>query len=146
VCERPGGYGSNHRRVRRQEEIVWIREQGFSLVISLLASPHNLHAYEELGVECRHFPFGPHDDTATALLPFWVELRTQLAAGTQVLVHHDEVGDRLEGAVAGYLVFAGLVPEEPRAVAIAEQVMQRPLGPTGRAIVSVAARLRGRIA
>ncbi|HVW33413.1 MAG TPA: hypothetical protein VHL53_12805, partial [Acidimicrobiia bacterium] len=58
----------------------------------------------------------------------------------RVLVHHDEVGDRLEGAVAGYLVHAGLVPEEPRAVAIVEQVMQRPLGPLGREIVGVAAR------
>ena len=26
VCERPGGYGANHRRVRRQEEIIWLRE------------------------------------------------------------------------------------------------------------------------
>ena len=22
ICERPGGYGENHRRVRRQEEII----------------------------------------------------------------------------------------------------------------------------
>ena len=39
VCERPGGYGANHRRVRRQEEIIWIREQDFGCVISLIASP-----------------------------------------------------------------------------------------------------------
>ena len=36
VCERPGGYGQNHRRVRRQEEIIWIREQEFSAVVSLI--------------------------------------------------------------------------------------------------------------
>ena len=30
VCERPGGFGSSHRRVRRQEEIIWIRECFFS--------------------------------------------------------------------------------------------------------------------
>ena len=30
ICERPGGYGANHRRVRRQEEIIWLREQGFT--------------------------------------------------------------------------------------------------------------------
>jgi hypothetical protein len=143
VCERPGGYGANHRRVRRQEEIVWIREQGFTRVVSLLASPHNLHAYEELGVEYRHHPFGPHDDVASALVPFWIELRSLLGAGETILVHHDEVGDRLEGAVAGYLVFAGLVPEEPRAVAIIETVMQRPLGPLGREIVGVASRAAG---
>ena len=62
VSERPGGYARNHRRVRRQEEIIWIREQGFTRVISLLASPHNLHAYEELDVAWEHVPMGPHAD------------------------------------------------------------------------------------
>ena len=46
VCERPGGYAANHRRVRRQEEIIWIREQGFTCVVSLIPSPHNLHNYD----------------------------------------------------------------------------------------------------
>ena len=62
VCERPGGYGANHRRVRRQEEIIWIREQGFTCVVTLIPSPHNLHNYDELGVAWRHLPFGVHDD------------------------------------------------------------------------------------
>ncbi|MEZ5340801.1 MAG: hypothetical protein R2706_04955 [Acidimicrobiales bacterium] len=44
ICERPGGYGGNHRRVRRQEEIIWIRENRFSFVVSLIPSDHNLHA------------------------------------------------------------------------------------------------------
>ena len=141
VCERPGGYGTNHRKVRRQEEIIWIREQGFTRIISLLASPHNLYAYDELGVPWMHFPFGAHDDPATVLEPFWRELRQQLANGDRVIVHHDDLGDRLEGAVAGYLVYAGLVPEQPRAVAIAEHVLQRQIGPSGRELVAVAVRL-----
>ena len=33
VSERPGGYARTHRRVRRQEEIIWIREQGFGRVV-----------------------------------------------------------------------------------------------------------------
>ena len=37
VCERPGGYGVNHRKVRRQEEIIWVRENGFARIISLAA-------------------------------------------------------------------------------------------------------------
>ena len=58
ICERPGGYGDNHRRVRRQEEIIWIRENGFGCVISIIPAPHNLHNYEELGVSrTRHRPF-----------------------------------------------------------------------------------------
>ena len=25
ICERPGGYGASHRKVRRQEEVIWLR-------------------------------------------------------------------------------------------------------------------------
>src|SRR5687767_4765809 len=78
VCERIGGYGTNHRKVRRQEEIIWVREQGFARIISLLLSPHNLHAYDELGVAWLHSPFGKHDDPVAALEPFWRDLRDQL--------------------------------------------------------------------
>jgi hypothetical protein len=39
ICERPGGYGDNHRRVRRQEEIIWIRENGFNYAISIIQAP-----------------------------------------------------------------------------------------------------------
>jgi hypothetical protein len=141
TCERLGGYGANHRKVRRQEEIIWVREQGFTRVISLLASPHNLHAYDELGVEWKHYPFGKHEETAVALEPFWRELRQQLAAGDKVIVHHDEVGDRLEGAIAGYLLYAGLVPEQPRAVAMVEHVLQRQMGPFAREVAAIGKRL-----
>jgi hypothetical protein len=126
VCERIGGYGANHRKVRRQEEIIWVREQGFARIISLLPSPHNLHAY---------------DDIATALEPFWRDLREQLGAGDRLIVHHDELGDRLQGAIAGYLVYAGLVDEVPRAVAMTEHVLHRPMGPEARDIVAVAKKL-----
>ncbi len=61
ICERPGGYASNHRRVRRQEEIIWIRENRFDCVISLITSPHNLHNYDELGVQWRQRPFNGAD-------------------------------------------------------------------------------------
>jgi hypothetical protein len=144
VSERPGGYGANHRKVRRQEEIIWIRENGFARIVSLLRSPHNLHAYEELGVEYRHYPFGGHDDPIAALEPFWRDLGPMLAAGDKIIVHDDDLGDRVEGAVAGYLMYAGIVREEPRAVAIIEQVLSRPMGPLGREIVASAAALADR--
>ena len=141
ICERPGGYGVNHRRVRRQEEIIWIREQGFTRVISLLPSPHNLHAYEELGVEYRHVPFGPHDDARVVLADFYADLKAQLEAGDKLVVHQEEVGDRLTGTLAGYLVYAGLVPDGPKAVAVVEQIVHRQMGPVGRELVGVAAAL-----
>ncbi|CAN5769086.1 hypothetical protein BH24ACT3_BH24ACT3_00890 [soil metagenome] len=95
VCERPGGYGPNHRRVRRSEEIIWIREQGFTRVVSLLASPHNLHNYDEHGVAWLHRPFGPREDAHSFLAGFFPELQALLADGAKVLLHQEELGDRV---------------------------------------------------
>src|SRR5438093_362536 len=95
VSERPGGYARTHRRVRRQEEIIWIREQGFSRVVSLLASPHNLHAYDELGVAWEHVPLPSHIDAAPVLSEMFPKIRSWLAAGDMVLVHQEELGDRV---------------------------------------------------
>jgi hypothetical protein len=87
ICERPGGYGHNHRRVRRQEEIIWIREQGFDHVVSLIAAPHNLHNYDELGVASLHRPQQPHDDPIVFQQALYSELRELLAGGEKLLLH-----------------------------------------------------------
>jgi hypothetical protein len=141
VCERPGGYGQNHRRVRRQEEIIWIREQGFTHVISLIPSPHNLHNYDELAVPWLHRPFGPHDDPHEILAKLYPEIRDLMAAGERVLVHQEELGDRVAGLMAGYLRWSGLVPHGPQAISIMEQIVHRQLGSAGRELVAVAADL-----
>jgi hypothetical protein len=138
ICERPGGYGPSHRRVRRQEEIIWIREQAFSRVISLLPSPHNLHAYEELGVQYEHVPFSSQDDAHEMLSEFYPRLRDLLDAGEKLVVHQDELGDRLMGVMAGYLVWTKMVPEPPRAVTVLERIVARQMGPLGRELVAVA--------
>src|SRR5262249_36414722 len=62
VSERPGGFARNHRKVRRQEELLWLAGHGFTHVLSLLDSPHNLHAYEEVGLAYEHVPLGRHDE------------------------------------------------------------------------------------
>ena len=141
VCERPGGYGQNHRRVRRQEEIIWIREQGFTCVVSLIPSPHNLHNYDELGVTWIHRPYGTHDDHRQFLGELYPELRSMLAAGGKLVMHQDELGDRISGLVAGYVLWSGLVPEGPQATAVTEQLLNRQMGPLARELVSVAAQL-----
>ena len=51
------------------EEILWIKCQGFTRVISLLASPHNLHAYDEEKLPWSHIPFAGNDDPAGAPRP-----------------------------------------------------------------------------
>ena len=139
VCERPGGYGANHRRVRRQEEIIWIREQGFTRVVTLIPSPHNLHNYDELGVAWRHLPFGPQSDPFQVASTLYPELAAMLAAGGKVLVHQDELSDRVAGLMAGYLLWSGVVPLAPQATSVVERLLSRQMGPLGRDLVAMAA-------
>ena len=138
VSERPGGYARNHRRVRRQEEIIWLREQGFDRVVSLLASPHNLHAYDELGVTWSHLPFSPLDDPHAVLPEIYDHLQGWLGEGERILVHQEELGDRVMGVMAGFLLRTGLVKTGPQAIAVLEQIVQRQMGPPGRELVALA--------
>ncbi len=138
ACERPGGYGANHRRVRRQEEIIWIREQGFTYVISLSSAPHNLHNYDELGVNWLHRPFSSTDVARNFLATFYAEIDAMLNAGHRLVLHQEELSDRLAGVLAGYLVWAGMLPEPPEAITMIEKILERQLGPVGRELASVA--------
>src|SRR5438105_13490175 len=93
ASERPGGYGRNHRKVRRQEEIIWLREQGFNRVVSLLPSQHNLYAYDELGMVWSHVPFAPTDEPRAVLKELYAHLHEWQVAGERVLIHQEEMSD-----------------------------------------------------
>lgn len=145
VCERPGGYGDNHRRVRRMEEIIWIRQQTFDHVISLIPASHNLHNYDELDMPYLHRPFGVHDAVRPFLAGFYPELRELLGAGQKLIVHGEEVGDRLAGLVGGYLLWSSMVPLGPQAISVTERLISRKMGPIGRGIVFEAGELAGSV-
>ena len=142
ISERPGGYARNHRRVRRHEEILWLRNQGFTRVVSLLPSPHNLHAYDDLGVTWSHFPFSPHAEPRAVLEELYPTLQAWIATGEKLLMHQEEVGDRLMGVVGGYLLFAGLIEDGPHAIVVVERLLGRQMGPPGRELIDLAPELR----
>jgi hypothetical protein len=146
VSERPGGYARNHRKVRRQEEILWLRSEGFTRVVSLLPSPHNLHAYDELGVTWSHIPFGPQDDPLVVLADLYSRIKDWLADGERILLHQEELGDRLMGVVSGYLRWSGLVKSGPEAIAVVEKILGRQMGPAGRELVTLVPNLTGHAA
>jgi hypothetical protein len=135
ISERPGGYGRSHRKVRRQEEMIWLRENGFSRVVSVLASPHNMAAYEDFGIPAAHLPFGVHDDPREVLPGIYEQLRGWLSSGERLLVHGEEVGDRLLGFVAGYLLWVGILDNGPQAVTVTEHLAHRELNATARELV-----------
>ena len=136
--ERPGGFSRNHRKVRRQEELIWLSVHGFTHVVSLLDSPHNLHAYEEAGIAYVHVPLGPHDELAPRLTAIYGTLAKLLDDPDEKLyMHYEEFGDRLLGVLAGYLLYAGFVENGPHAISIIEKLTSRSLDASGREIVAV---------
>jgi hypothetical protein len=139
VSERPGGYAPNHRKVRRQEELLWLRAQGFDRVVSLLTSSHNLHAYEEFRLAWSHFPISQTADAEAeaVLAELYPAMLEWLRTGERILVHQDELGDRIMGVMAGYIRWSGMLPEGPRAIAVVEQILSRQMGSAGRRLVAM---------
>jgi hypothetical protein len=143
VCERPGGYGVNHRKVRRQEEIIWVREQGFTKVISVIAAPHNLHNYDEMDVAWLHRPFPTHEPLERYLAAVLPEMKALLSAGEKLLVHGEELGDRVQGLMAAFLRWTGMVADDPTTLTVIERLLGRQLGPQGRELVAMASSIPG---
>jgi hypothetical protein len=141
VSERPGGYARNHRKVRRQEELLWLRAQHFDRVVSLLGSSHNLHAYDELGLTWAHFPIPNTADITAPLTALYPSMYVWLRAGERLLLHQDELGDQLMGIIAGYLLWSALIPDGPRAITATEQLLKRQMGAVGRRIAALAGEL-----
>lgn len=140
ASERPGGFSRNHRKVRRQEELIWLSGSGFTRVLSLLDSPHNLHAYDEAGIKYEHVPLGRREDWPMHLRQTYVLLSVWLSDPEErVLVHHEEFGERLLGVLAGYLMYAfpDVFTSGPDAAVAVERITGRQLGAAGREIVQV---------
>lgn len=135
ICERPGGYSRNHRPVRRQEEIIWLRESGFSRIVSLLGSPHNLHAYDEIGVAWAHFPFEEGDDVKLSLVPMYEQVSKWILTGDKIIMHQEDVSDLFMGVLSGFLLHNKFVTTVPDAIMVIERIIGRQMGPEGRQIV-----------
>ena len=137
VCERPGGYGADHRKVRRLEEIIWLREQGFHFVVSLIGSKHNLHNYEELGLPYHHVPFAGLSDGPLGLTRVMAAIRDHVCAGHKIVIHREELSETITGLVGAYLLWMGFVPDGPRAIMVTERLFERELTSTGRELVAM---------
>ena len=141
ISERPGGFAPNHRKVRRQEEIIWLQVQGFTRVVSLLPSSHNLQAYEEKSLASVHYPLPGSGDVRGVLGEIVRDVHSRLSDGERVLVHQEELGDRVSGVIAGYLLWSSRLPTGPQAVTVVEHLTGHPMGPSGRELVAAAGQL-----
>ena len=122
------------------------RSSGFAktasaALISIIPAPHNLHNYDELGVTYRHRPF-TGEDLGLWLKAFYTELHMMLEKGTKILVHNEEVGDRIIGIMGGYIRWSGLVDDPSQAILITERIAGRQLDPFAREAILMAHTLR----
>ena len=88
-----------------------------------------------------HFPLPQSGDTRAVQLDLFRELHARLTAGERVLVHQEELGDRVMGVVAGYLLWSGRLPSGPQAVTVLEHMVGHAMGPPGRELVAYAGQL-----
>jgi len=134
VSERIGGYGFQHRRVRREEEISWLQHHGVNAVLSLLDGNQNLAAYESAGFSYAHQPLDDLEpDTIKAVFGAIGSMIGR--KGTVLLIHRDTIDDAMAGILAGYLVHSGLVKDPIIATAAIQEILKRPLGPTARRVI-----------
>ena len=137
VSERPGGYSRNHRRVRRQEELIWLREQGFARIVTLLGSPHNLSAYDEEGLNWSQLPLPIVGDVTEDLAVLFPSMEAWLGSGERLLVHQEELGDRIMGAMAAFLLWSERLDDAPQAITVVERMLKKVMGPTGRELLTM---------
>ena len=141
ICERPGGYGPDHRLVRREEEVIWIRESDFAYLVSLLPDHENIETYDDCGMPWKHWPFADDVELSVALPVIYAELEKLLAENKKILMHSEEMSDRFFGFLGGYLRWSGMVKVTHEAITVTEALFGRKLDPAGREIIQTAASL-----
>lgn len=136
VSERIGGYGFQHRRVRREEEINWLlREAGITTVVTLLIGNQNLQAYRAAGLKTFTVPLGADITRADAAQAYQVIDEALADEKARVLLHREIIDDDLAGLLGGYLIASGLVTDRILAAAVIQEILGRPLGPKARALL-----------
>lgn len=136
VCERLGGNGSNHRPVRRQEEIVWVLNNNFDLTISLIPGNHNLQAYKELGLAHRHWPVSDEHEPTFMLPRIFEQMGIALDNNKRMLMHRLSLGDTVMGFFGGFLIWGDYLKEPTETFVMVERLFGRQIGPRGRATIS----------
>ncbi len=135
VSERIGGYGFQHRRVRREEEIAWLQDHGVNSVLSLLGSNQNSNAYESAGLAFSAFPVDNDLEPDDAVQVFEALVEALAPRDAVVLVHRDTIDDTLAGILAGYLIHAEMLDDPILATDVIQQILRRAIGPEGRRLI-----------
>ena len=135
VSERIGGYGFQHRRVRREEEIIWLKIHGVNAVMSLLGSNQNSFAYTGAGLSFASYELPEELEPEDVDAVFHVLAEALTPEDAVVLVHRDTIDDTLGGLLAGYLIHSGMLDDPIVATDVIQRILGRAIGPEGRRLI-----------
>lgn len=136
VSDRIGGSGFQHRKVRREEEIKWLNDQGINTILSFLSPGQNRSAYDEAGFRVLNHTVDGMPEEPEEIEGIFAAMDEALEdPGATVLIHRDTIDETISGLLAGYLVHSGLVEDPIVATSLIQEILGRPLGPEGRRLI-----------
>jgi hypothetical protein len=135
VSERVGGYGFQHRKVRREEEMVWLRDHGVNAIVVLLGPTQGASPYEASGMRLASLDVPPDVEPEDAFVVFELLEDVMADESTVLLVHRDTIDDTLAGLLAGYLIHASMVDDPIVATDVIQRILGRAIGPEGRRLI-----------
>ena len=86
-------------------------------------------------------PSRPSGDARGVLGDLYRDLHGRLTGGERILIHQEELGDRVAGVVAGYLLWSDRLQSGPQSITVLEHMTGHPMGPSGRELVAFASQL-----
>ena len=129
VSECIGGGGLTSRKIRREEEIQWLKSQGINSIFSLLESDFNLTNYQEVGFRTYHFPLGQNTQKESIELIFEAIKEALSDKDIKLLIHREYLDEEVPGILAGYLIYSKLLDDSILARTILERILGKPLSP-----------------
>lgn len=136
VSDRIGGSGFQHRKVRREEEIKWLTDQGVNTILSFLTPGQNRSAYDEAGFRVVNHTVDGMPQEREEIEAIFAAMDDALdVPGAVVLLHRDTIDETMAGLLAGYLVHSGMVEDPIVATSLIQEILGRPLGPEGRRLI-----------
>ena len=135
VSECIGGGGLTPRKIRREEEVQWLKSQGINSIFSLLDSDFNLKNYQEVGFRTYHFPLGEEIDKDSLKIIFEAIKEALSDKDRKLLIHREILDEEIPGILAGYLIYSKLLKNPILARTILEKILEKPLSPKAIALI-----------
>ncbi len=138
VSERIGGYGFQHRKVRREEELIWLEEAGITTIVSLYGPEQSILPYEAAGFRssATDVPVDIEPEDVEDVLAVIAEAIDE--EDSVVLIHRDTVDDTLAGLLASYLLYSGKLEDPIVATDVIQRILGFAIGPEGRRLIATA--------